>query len=521
MNELQLQKLLDKYLSGALNEEERTELERTLLISPAARAQFWGTAHFHAGLARWGQESWGKKIAEPLVRPRLFGILRASRQRSVRIVALAASVILVAGISFMMLRQPAAERATSGVAIVAMTADAVWRSGGNDTTAGQIVNPGRFHLESGLVQIEFFNGTRLLAEGPADFEILSAGKAYCHSGRLRFHVPPRAHGFTVDSPALSVVDVGTEFGIVVSSGTSPEVHVFEGLVETRIPGRSDPPVPVRTGQAIRAVANAIESIPINLKAFADEKEITRRASKTARDELDSWKSAARQLSLDPTALFHLNFEDQAAWTRTIANRANPASSASLPANIIGCRWSEGRWPGKRAIQIRSSGDRLNIDVPGKMNAVTLFASLRVDAPLVGYRSLLSPDSKEPGALRWGISDQGCLRLGIAMPSKTVEPNWEVVLSKPVITSSQIGRWISLATTFDGKEVRHYLDGELIAKGWARSPGSLIIGGAEIGNWIESGTRQLPATIDEFMVLGRALSAEEIRTHASARPRAGL
>jgi len=56
---------------------------------------------------------------------------------------------------------------------------------------------------------------------------------------------------------------------------SPEVHVCEGLVETRIPGRSDLPVTVRSGQTVRAGADAVESIPLNPKAFADEQEIMR------------------------------------------------------------------------------------------------------------------------------------------------------------------------------------------------------------------------------------------------------
>ena len=62
--EQHLQILLDRYFDGALADDERAELERLLLSSPQARQAYWEFARLHADASRWGQEEWGRKLAE-------------------------------------------------------------------------------------------------------------------------------------------------------------------------------------------------------------------------------------------------------------------------------------------------------------------------------------------------------------------------------------------------------------------------------------------------------------------------
>jgi len=510
MNDPRLQSLIERHYSGMLDGEDRAELERGLLSSPTARQQFWQHARFHSLLARWGRETWGRQMAdEDSDTP-----FAPNRWRlPLRLTALAAALALMAGTIWKSPRPAAGNPDVPAVAVLTSTVDASWGDSPESRVQGSLVTPGAFHLNSGLARIEFFNGTRMLIEGPAEVDIIDDRRAYCHSGRLRVHVSETAKGFIVESSGMTVVDLGTEFAVHIQRGQAPEVHVFDGLIEACQPGSSEPPTRVSEGNAVRVVASRVESIPFDEAAFVSEQQFASRAAESSMAALVAWRKQAAALSLDPACKLHLTFEDEPAWTRSITNRA---ANHDTSADIVGCQWTTGRWPGKRAIQMRGSGDRLRFESPDPLPKFSFFTSLRIDSLPNGYHALLSPDSKNPGTIRWGISGDGCIRLGIAHESGKPEPNWEVVMSKPVIDHARLGHWITLATTFDGKQIRHYLDGIEIAKGAASSSVPPSVGVAEIGNWIESDTRNLPAAIDDFMILERLLSPDELRSLSGLR-----
>jgi hypothetical protein len=74
----------------------------------------------------------------------------------------------------------------------------------------------------------FLSGVTLTMEGPADLELVSPDRVFCHRGRLRARVPEGAEGFVVASPASAVVDLGTEFGLNIEGDGRSRVMVFEG-----------------------------------------------------------------------------------------------------------------------------------------------------------------------------------------------------------------------------------------------------------------------------------------------------
>ncbi|NLE37810.1 MAG: FecR domain-containing protein, partial [Pirellulaceae bacterium] len=93
-------------------------------------------------------------------------------------------------------------------------------------------------LEKGLVEIEFIDGASALIEGPAAFEILGPNAGSLTRGRLAAVVPPEARGFAVETPSARVVDLGTEFGVLVDDDGRVEAHVFGGQVEVVVPAES-------------------------------------------------------------------------------------------------------------------------------------------------------------------------------------------------------------------------------------------------------------------------------------------
>jgi len=139
---------------------------------------------------------------------------------------------------------------------------------------------------------------------------------------------------------------------------------------------------------------------------------------------------------------------------------------------------------------------------------------------------MTSDREGPGSLRWTISHDGKVRLGMANESDGDEANWIVGISPQVITTNRLGQWLMLATTYDGKTMCHYLDGQLVWSGAIAGPSTSSFDWVEIGNWVATPdlpafswaksrnkdffNRHLKGCIDEVAVLSRAMPGDEIR-----------
>ena len=87
----------------------------------------------------------------------------------------------------------------------------------------------RMHLASGLVELEFFSGARIILHGPAVFIPTGAAAGRLESGRLTGKV---ADGnFRLVTPTAEVIDLGTEFGVVADASVGTDVVVFDGRVQ--------------------------------------------------------------------------------------------------------------------------------------------------------------------------------------------------------------------------------------------------------------------------------------------------
>jgi FecR protein len=95
---------------------------------------------------------------------------------------------------------------------------------------GAQLRAGPLVLHAGLAELEFRNGAVLAVEGPAQIELASADRVILRSGNVAAEVPPRAKGFTVETSAGNVTDLGTRFGVHVAGSGVTEAHVFEGRV---------------------------------------------------------------------------------------------------------------------------------------------------------------------------------------------------------------------------------------------------------------------------------------------------
>ncbi|MEQ8636100.1 FecR domain-containing protein [Gimesia maris] len=124
----------------------------------------------------------------------------------------------------------------SHVGMLLDTEDAVWADEdlGEEIAYGTRFTAGKLlWLKSGIARIRFESGAGVVLEGPAQIKLNSSMNAKFNYGKLAAYVPDEAHGFTIDTPEIQIVDQGTRFGAVVDPLGKAEVHVFEGQVDVK------------------------------------------------------------------------------------------------------------------------------------------------------------------------------------------------------------------------------------------------------------------------------------------------
>lgn len=390
------------------------------------------------------------------------------------------------------------------------------------TEEGATLPAGRLRLLEGTVQIEFFSGASVILEGPADFEILSQGRAFCHQGKLRTHVPPHAHGFTIGAPGIDAVDLGTEFAMRVDERGQAEVHVLEGEVELRRTGRVPSPSDVTMLKAGRSVRFGQEDdrprdITANPAEFIDRAQLLQLMGAHHQERFRRWLGESRTLRADPAVALYYDFDGHSPWERTLRNVSSRREPA-LDGAIVGCLWTEGRWPGKGALEFKRPSDRVRIHVPGEFQSLTFTAWVRIEGLNQRYSALMLTDDWNPGEPHWQITENGRLLLGVKSPPEVNRGYGIDYVSPPVLGPSDLGRWVHLATSYDGsrRQVLHYVDGKPVSLHKVQTPVTLRVGSAELGNWNKAlfkdtnPVRSLDGRVDEFGIFGRVLSDAEIQ-----------
>ena len=125
------------------------------------------------------------------------------------------------------------------VATLREASHAVWSNDGKPVDVGSRVEIGNLWLDAGEAELVFDSGARLLLAGPAKLNLESPLSLFIEQGKVAAHMPPSAVGFQVRTPTSTLVDQGTEFGVLVDPTGSTQVHVFRGQVDVHYDGSSD------------------------------------------------------------------------------------------------------------------------------------------------------------------------------------------------------------------------------------------------------------------------------------------
>lgn len=158
------------------------------------------------------------------------------------------------------------------IAVVTRVIRPQWEKGAMAVRPGQSLEKQWIKLESGIVQIEFASSARVTLEGPAQLRLDSESECFVQAGRLTVLAPPAAANFTVKSSISEVIDLGTEFGLVVDESGEVGVHVLDGQVEVAVKGTGEGVVPRKKlveaqAAAVRPGQKQFENVPFDETVF--------------------------------------------------------------------------------------------------------------------------------------------------------------------------------------------------------------------------------------------------------------
>ncbi len=408
------------------------------------------------------------------------------------------------------------------VALLDRTVDAKWRAGTDAPRTGAPLEPGWLRLGSGLAQIVFYTGARVVIEGPADLQIISASEASCPSGRLIAEIPPQARGFRIHTPRADIRDGGALFGLQAQEGRT-ELHLFNGSAEFQA-ASSTSWHRLPEGSGVIVEQSEPQMIDASRAAFASIFALQPRSTAAQALRYDQWRTAQDRLNHDASLLVHFDFDHDSPSDWRLRN-SGPQGATAPEAAIVGCQWIEGRWPGKPAVEFRGVSDRVRLNVPGEFDSLTLAAWVRVQGLDRQFNSLFMCDGFEPGTVHWLIRHDGVLGL-TAIGSDPAD--FQIVVSPAVLTLDNFGTWLHLAVVIDGagRRVTQYVNGAPVGVKALKISPPFRMGPSELGNWNSAGfapndpfhIRNFSGAMDEFCLFSRALDAGEIHNlYAEGRP----
>lgn len=435
-------------------------------------------------------------------------------------------------------------RHRDSVAVLSQSVDAVWE-GDQDPVSGDPLGIGDLRLISGTIQIEFLSGVRLLVRGPADLELRGASEVLLREGTASCFVTEMGRGFRIVTGDMEVIDVGTAFSIDVQHGKQSEVHVLEGSVEIKSPKRDL--LELKELHAIRMSVSGPIDVDFSPGRFPNPAKLREQQGVRADQRYELWQQHARVISDDPDVLLHYTFAESDPSALELRNRCANSSTAT-DGVVIGCEWTEGRWPSKRALLYRNANDRVLCQVPGEFHAVTFLAWVRIDALTQLNTSLLMTEnaarrlrftsasgtemfdaiarrtSSSVQTVRWELNQERSNVL-FSVGHATNDPQqWKYDWASAFNESTKPdhwGQWACLAVTCDvvSGDIFHYRNGELIGAGKLNHAIPLPLDFMELGNFGVSADelersggmsqRRFYGAIDELVVSKRIFTPEEI------------
>ncbi|MDF1825608.1 MAG: hypothetical protein P1U68_13255 [Verrucomicrobiales bacterium] len=530
---------LDDYLGGTISVSDFDALQDRLLESPELRCVMRRYLSLDTTLQSECNESGfaSEMAASPwlrVVKPAASFSKPARFPGMIRL-ATAAVVAFFLGTAAMHLnglkksasddRVELEEPSAQGFAVIGRLFDVDWKDGGATHREGDMLGAEVFRIAAGVAEIQFFSGAKMVVEGPAEISLKSAWEALCNEGSVRMKVPPAARGFKLQAPSTEIIDLGTEFGLVVKDGEG-HVEVIDGEIEVRHRREGEKRLLKNDALSLGANAAAVETAGGQV-VFPDLTRYGERSENRDRLDFQRWRNHRDSLAADERLIAYYTFDEDAS-TPLVPNLTIPRNTELDGAAIL-AEPVAGRWPAlKSALEFRRPGARVRVNIPGEFSAFTFTAWVRIDSLDRWYNALFMGDGYETGEPHWQIRDDGKMMLSIMVDDSRPNPGrandagfHRVYFSPPMWDLSMSGEWMHLASVYDPamRMVSHFVNGAQISGQEIEDDffiDTLRIGNAEVGNWgqpfREDSTfaiRNLNGRMDEMAIFKEALSAAEI------------
>ena len=489
----ELEHLIHAYMDGTITAEEMVQLNARLLEDADARREFAELLNMDSALAALAAGYEAQTPQQAATAPHKALPKMQPLSLRVRWLAAAACVIalLVGGWWWQVAHQPfATVESAAGIA---------------SFSPGVPLRGETHELKAGTLSLITKRGAHVVIEAPATFQFESAQRLRITRGRLAADVPPSAKGFTVITPSGDAIDLGTRFGVDVPAEGAAEIHVFQGEVIAKANGAKRQSV--RGGDAVAMDQGANATRELRTAAFIQPDEMSSLTAGLAAGQRTHAEASLAQLRKDPALITLMDFE----------------SDTQNGEGVY--RMVQGRWPGSRAPEFVHVGDHLKLDVGGGRSwpQLTLAAWVRIDQMGEPYQSLLHTDGwskNNLGQVHWMITRDTTMRLaliGNTLASGANERDGFPDSRTPVLPER--GRWMHLASVYDSEKgtVRFFLNGKFDKETRQQVANPARLGPAQIGNWNQK-DRKLSGRVDELLILGRAMSDDEVRSlHAAGNP----
>jgi hypothetical protein len=418
--------------------------------------------------------------------------------------------------------------------------DATWAD--QAPAAGNKVQTGMPRsLTSGYVELSSADGLVVVIQGPATFTVQRPGVISLDSGKLTASVPPKAHGFTVNTPAASIVDLGTEFGVNVSPEGETDVQTFRGTVALSPSasfGASSSPILITAGFARRvSPTGQVTEIPADKTDFVRTAEFESWKPHSAESSYRRWQAYSERLRHDTDLVAYYTFENTSPTGDRLPNLSSEGSpldgilggddSLEVPA------WATGRWPHKGALAFAADSNQ-RVEVPAPIGGPLDFSRGEQTASPFSIFLWIHADgpTDENGIVAKGIGTfesfsletfgDKCLR-GWVRDTRSTMPN--APLQDLIVQSGFNSAWEQVGMIYrpEAGRLELYRNG-VLASARDDAPHKLletdrpmIIGCREGNGSAPASTGEqfeyfpsFPGRIDELAIFRRALSAEQVR-----------
>jgi hypothetical protein len=427
--------------------------------------------------------------------------------------ALAACLLVAACVVFAIVNHGA------GVPPIALAAtiDAKW--GGQTPTASdarQAMSPGAYQLDSGRAMLAFEGGARVVVEAPAKFSVAKASLTLSSGQIAVLCADAKSRELVIHTSTTEIVDLGTEFGVAVTTDGATDVRVFDGRI--RVTPKGATAKELTSGESIQVNAAAQFAAATASTRFVRVSEFE--VEQRSRISIPSSRWTASTLARVRKDTDLLLWCDMNAASDTSAV-PNLASYDAVPirradGSIRPLRFVDGRQAGDKAVEFIDATDRLVVNVPGRFDRMTLAVWVQLygeDADALRHRGLLMSNGfGDPGQAHWQGKGRD-FRLSFFSGG---EGTFARFAARP--DALMDGGWHLLVTVVDTSvpTVTHYLDGvrvyqrKIDGKAPALTLGPSSIGGKAPDAAKPDDHRALNGKIDDLLVWRRALSADEVK-----------